>query len=185
MPFNRKLTVENLEEMRQMLERGCGYTQCAEYFNNIVSKQRIKQYAQKWGIDAQRIKQEKLEAVKQKEMTAKWGNKWNDYEWRKSDIYKAMREKFRNKKANAKSKGIEFTVPFGELEFPEYCPVLGIPIDYFAEGNRSENSPSFDRVDSSKGYVSGNVVVVSWRANRIKNDGTPEEHYKIAQFYSK
>lgn len=179
-----KLTKENLNDLRQMLEKGCGYTQCAEYFNNVVSKQRIKQISQKWGIDSMRIRQKKMAEVKQKEMVKKWGPKWDDYEWRKSDIYKSMREKFRNKKANAKNRGIEFTIPFGELVFPEHCPVLGIPIDYFVEGQATENSPSFDRIDPSKGYVSGNVVIVSWRANRLKNDGTPEEHIKIAQFYS-
>jgi hypothetical protein len=185
MTVRNKLTKENLKDLRQMLEKGCGYTQCAEYFNNVVSKQRIKQIAEKWGIDSMRIRQKKMEEVKQKEMIKKWGPKWDDYEWRKSDIYKAMREKFRSKKANAKSRGIEFTVPFGELEFPQVCPVLGLTINYFAEGERLENSPSFDRIDASKGYVSGNVIIVSWRANRIKNDGTPEEHLKIAQFYSR
>jgi hypothetical protein len=62
--------------------------------------------------------------------------------------------------------------------------LLGIELDYFAERTQ-ENSPSFDRVDSSKGYVKGNVIVCSWRANRIKNDGTAEEHRKIYEFLSK
>lgn len=185
MGYNKKLTAEDLEEMRKMLERGCGYQQCSDFFGNILSRQRIKQYAQRWGIDAKRIQTEKLSELKNKQMSEKWGTKWKDQEWRKSDIYKSMREKFRNKKANAKNKGIEFTVPFGELDFPEHCPVLGIPIDYFVEGSADDSSPSFDRIDSSKGYVSGNVVIVSWRANRLKNNGTPEEHLKIAQFYSR
>jgi hypothetical protein len=33
--------------------------------------------------------------------------------------------------------------------------------------------------------VKGNVEVMSWRANRIKNNGTPEEHRKIANYLEK
>lgn len=36
-------------------------------------------------------------------------------------------------------------------------------------------SPSLDRIDSSKGYVKGNVRVISARANMLKNNATVEE----------
>lgn len=36
-------------------------------------------------------------------------------------------------------------------------------------------SPSLDRLDSSKGYVKGNVRVISKRANQLKNNATVEE----------
>jgi hypothetical protein len=39
---------------------------------------------------------------------------------------------------------------------------------------------SLDRIDSSKGYIKGNVWVISLRANRIKNDSTPQELRLIA-----
>lgn len=67
--------------------------------------------------------------------------------------------------------------------WPEYCPILGIKLDYETNG-RQENSPSFDRLDPTKGYISGNVQIISWRANRIKNDGSAEEHQKIANYLS-
>jgi hypothetical protein len=74
-------------------------------------------------------------------------------------------------------------IEFGDLEFPSHCPVLGLELDYFTEGKgRLENSVSFDRVDPTKGYIKGNVIVMSWRANRIKNDGTAQEHQQIATF---
>lgn len=84
------------------------------------------------------------------------------------------------------SKGLEFDLNWGDLEWPALCPVLGIPIDYYSEsGKRNENSCSFDRLDNTQGYVKGNVRVISWRANRIKNDGTAEEHRKIAAYIDK
>jgi hypothetical protein len=36
-------------------------------------------------------------------------------------------------------------------------------------GNRNA-SPSLDRIDPSQGYIKGNVVVISHKANRLKND---------------
>ena len=35
------------------------------------------------------------------------------------------------------------------------------------------------------GYVKGNVQVISWRANRLKSDGLPEEWTKIAEWCQK
>ena len=35
--------------------------------------------------------------------------------------------------------------------------------------------PSLDRIDGAKGYVKGNVRVISHRANMLKNDATIEE----------
>lgn len=74
---------------------------------------------------------------------------------------------------------------FNSIELPDVCPVLGIPLDYsFGKGSRIESSPSLDQKLPGQGYEIGNVDVISWRANRIKNDGTPEEHQKIADYYS-
>lgn len=72
--------------------------------------------------------------------------------------------------------GIPFDIVPEDVVVPSMCPVLGIPIrcGEGAEG-RTDNSPSLDRIDSTKGYVRGNVQVVCMRANRIKNDATLAE----------
>ena len=93
-----------------------------------------------------------------------------------------------NKKRNSKSKctNLPFDLTWADLEWPTLCPVLGMPIDYLLDGGgRNEMSCSFDRLDSTLGYVKGNVRVISWRANRIKNDGTAEEHRRIAAYIDK
>jgi len=103
---------------------------------------------------------------------------------REEDLHELKRSKWRNKGTNAWKAGIEFTIPFEDVEWPSHCPILGIEIDYESD-RRSENSPSFIRISGSMGYVSGNVTVVSWRANRIKNDGTLEEHQAIVDYMTK
>lgn len=100
---------------------------------------------------------------------------------------KRSHEIFTRKRNSCRPRGIKFTITFAELDFPDVCPVLGLRLSYAkprgSKNRVEENAPTFDRIDPSKGYISGNVLIVSWRANRIKNDGTPDEHAKIAKFY--
>lgn len=77
-------------------------------------------------------------------------------------------------KRRAKKAGIEFSVDWSDFMIPEVCPLLGIPI-YFSSKSFSPNNPSIDRIDSTKGYVRGNVWIISWRANMIKNNASIEE----------
>lgn len=44
----------------------------------------------------------------------------------------------------------------------------------------SDSIPSLDRLDSTRGYVRGNVAVISWRANKLKNSARVEELERIA-----
>jgi hypothetical protein len=68
-------------------------------------------------------------------------------------------------KSRAKEKGREFKIELTDIVIPAVCPVLGVPME----------RPSLDRIDSSKGYVKGNVRVISHRANMLKNNATIEE----------
>jgi len=66
------------------------------------------------------------------------------------------------------------------------CPVLGFEMSMGLDGNGwVGTSPSLDRIIPEKGYVQGNVVVISMRANSIKRDATPGELRKVADFYEK
>jgi hypothetical protein len=81
----------------------------------------------------------------------------------------------------AKAKGLEYNLCKDDLVIPEVCPVLGILLQV-GDGRRQANSPSLDRVDNSKGYIKGNIRVISSRANALKNDGTLEELKAIVKY---
>lgn len=85
-------------------------------------------------------------------------------------------------KARAKSHKIPFNLELSDLTVPSKCPVLGIPLIREYSG-RVSGTPSVDRIDPSKGYVRGNVVVISWRANRLKSNATLQELEALASFY--
>ena len=81
----------------------------------------------------------------------------------------------------AKRRALEKSIPFDLVEsdvvIPEICPVLGIRLSSAKDssGIQSDACPTLDRVVPSLGYVSGNVEVISWRANRIKSDASADE----------
>lgn len=82
-------------------------------------------------------------------------------------------------KSRAKSKGLDFNLVIDDIVIPELCPVLGVPLKVSTTGKADEYSPSLDRFDNNKGYVVGNIAVISYRANRIKVDATIEEVEKV------
>ena len=86
----------------------------------------------------------------------------------------------RHAKKRAKARNLEFNITIDDFNIPKLCPLLGIEL-YLNVGNGRafDNSPSLDRIDSSKGYIPGNVWVISTKANRIKSDATLEELEKI------
>ena len=105
--------------------------------------------------------------------------------YRKNNYEKAA---IRTLKDRAKAKNLPMNIT------PEYlkkfvpdnmiCPVLGIKME-IGEKNQSINSPSIDRIIPEKGYVPGNIIVVSNKANGIKSNATPDEIIKVGKFYKK
>lgn len=62
------------------------------------------------------------------------------------------------------------------------CPVLGIELDL--SGEILHRCASIDRIDNTRGYVQGNVSVVSFRANSIKSDATLQELERLVEYMS-
>lgn len=89
-------------------------------------------------------------------------------------------------KSSAKKRGICFDLEVTdlyELSYPITCPILNIPLK-FNKGKAEDNSYSVDRKDSSLGYTSDNIWIISWKANRLKNDASTTDLQRIAEYYS-
>lgn len=93
---------------------------------------------------------------------------------------KQERQMLASRRYKAKKKGLSFALSIYDVVIPDVCPALGIPLKK-DKGALCPNSPSLDRLDPSKGYVRGNVAVISHRANRIKQDASPDELRLIAK----
>jgi hypothetical protein len=88
-------------------------------------------------------------------------------------------------KKRAKDEGIPYDL---DLEYvmsivTTHCPVFNTELSWQTKsGYRTDSAPSLDKIKPELGYVKGNVAWVSWRANRIKNNGSSEEHRRIADW---
>lgn len=92
---------------------------------------------------------------------------------------------FSLKKSNAKRAGVEFSIPFEEIRWPYTCPLLGIILNY-GLGNKGRSLPesqSFDRKNPEHGYISGNVQIISHKANQIKSTASIDELMQLACNY--
>jgi hypothetical protein len=81
----------------------------------------------------------------------------------------------------AKKRGWDFNIDADYVRsfVVSNCPILGMPLEWSCcrgdDNKLRSNSPSLDRIDSTKGYVRGNVWIISHRANCIKSNATHEE----------
>ena len=98
---------------------------------------------------------------------------------------KDTKQLLNNLKASALKRGIPFELTVADIDdigIPLRCPVFGIPI-YFHRDHPRDDSISFDRVDSSRGYTRDNVIIISNRANKLKSDATLKEMEALVNFY--
>lgn len=105
----------------------------------------------------QLIYQKYKEAIKQRTKQYKHANR--------------ERYMFYNCKKRANKASLEFNLDMSDFVVPEICPVLGIPL-FWSDGKKTDHTPSMDRVDNDKGYIKGNVCIISEKANRMKQNHT-------------
>ena len=84
----------------------------------------------------------------------------------------------------AKYNAWEFTITEDDLDWPTHCPILPwIELHFPGRYRNDPAGASLDRIDHQKGYVPGNVRVISLRANLLRKDITPEELRALADFF--
>lgn len=86
-------------------------------------------------------------------------------------------------KRRAKAKGLPFDITPADLVMPTHCPIFGIRFEV-GRGRQVDASATLDRIVPSKGYVKGNVQVISAKANRMKNDASLEELKALVEYLS-
>jgi hypothetical protein len=126
--------------------------------NKELILQKVKQYRDQPEIKVRRskkIKQDKLQNL-------------TKYLWKHA-------------KRRAKEKQLPFTITTEDIKVTEYCPVLGLKL-IPGEGKVHDASPTLDKIIPSLGYIPGNIIVMSKKANTLKSNGTLEEHKKLVKW---
>jgi hypothetical protein len=145
----------------------------------VKNKEKIQHRAKCWRITnkeslvikKKKYAEEHRESIRDKERKRRSDNK---------EIYLLNSAKYR-----ATFCGLDFNLDISDIVIPDICPCLGIPISRnIGITGPSPNSPTLDRIDNTKGYVKGNVCVISYRANKLKNDATIDEVKLIYEYMS-
>lgn len=165
------------------------------YADPEVRKQKDREYKKRPEVMARNreLYRKRYEADQGGIKTAKRAEhykKWNDPEYRakKQAEYERRwdtdwsRQKITQLRSRAKKLGLEFNIDASDIPLPKFCPVLGIELSVGDSTGRN-STPSVDRIDNTKGYVKGNVVVVSNKVNAVKRDLPLVELQKIVKFY--
>jgi hypothetical protein len=79
-----------------------------------------------------------------------------------------------------KKDGYNFKLQPSDIVIPEYCPILNIKLSTDPKDKDLPNYYTPDRIDSGKGYVTGNVRIISQKANKMKSKSTQEDILKFA-----
>lgn len=83
-------------------------------------------------------------------------------------------------RTRSRQKGTEFTITKEDVIIPDFCPILDIPL---TKGDGYlPNAMSLDRVDNAKGYIPGNVRVISRKANLMKSSLTLDVLEKLIKY---
>lgn len=99
-----------------------------------------------------------------------------------------IRKYFDNARSRAIKNNLEFDITPEYLETiaTDVCPIFNESFEWgsakLGKGKQNLTTPNLDRIIPELGYVQGNVAFISVKANRIKSNGTMEDHYKIADW---
>jgi hypothetical protein len=91
------------------------------------------------------------------------------------------------RKCRAKQNNIPFTVSLDYLISiaTDTCPVFETPLSWTKStgfNTTKDNFPSLDRIKPDLGYIEGNVVWVSYLANKMKQNANPQQLHKFANW---
>ena len=74
-------------------------------------------------------------------------------------------------KSSAKNRNIEHNITIDDIIIPKICPILKTKFNL----KDFKYTYSVDRVDNNKGYIKGNIQIISNLANSMKRNATNEE----------
>jgi hypothetical protein len=167
--YNRRRYWENPEKVREEKRLWMAQKRAK---NPEAGRAAVKKYAETH-------KEEISQRVKDwREKHPGYHNEWHKKNKEKNPVLYLWRS-VRNR---AKKEGIRFELKPEDIIVPTNCPALGIPLRIGQRGGFTSDCASVDRIIGGLGYVPGNIVIISVKANVIKRDATPDELEKVAAY---
>ena len=101
-------------------------------------------------------------------------------------LNKCLRWRWLGARDRSNRHGFDFSLSLEDLENlwieqDGTCALSGIKMTYELQNGRTPTNVSIDRIDQSKGYVTGNVQLVCMACNQIKSDLSEDEMYQFCK----
>jgi len=110
-------------------------------------------------------------------------------EYREQYELNIMKRKLNSAKDRAVKNNLSFNITEQDIKdvwpIDNKCPALDIEFIIGGFDTMNYDSPSLDRIIPNKGYVKGNIQIVSALANNIMSNATPEQVIKVGQYFKK
>jgi hypothetical protein len=102
----------------------------------------------------------------------------------RGSIHWVQRAMVSKSKSRARQKGLEHTITIEYIKsiWPadNMCPVFRT--EFVSSKENMSTCASLDRIDNTKGYIEGNVAVISWKANSLKSNGSLHELEAVVDY---
>lgn len=96
----------------------------------------------------------------------------NSANWKEVNYQKHL---LSSAKYRAKRKGLEFNLELSDIIIPDKCPYLETVLTSEKLKGHRDSHMSVDRIDNSKGYIKGNIEIISYKANVMKHNASKEQ----------
>ena len=161
---------------------GCGW-HLKKYFNK-GAKKKFHRFEGDRGCKIICRKHEQLRKAELKKANPElYVEKWRKYQREKiknTPLEERIYSLYQGKRT---AQGDEVDITYEEWlrdYWTDTCPYFHLKfINYVGKGKAGIDSPSIDRIDSTKPYSKDNIEVVSWRYNHCKMDSTIEERFAM------
>jgi hypothetical protein len=110
--------------------------------------------------------------------------KLNRYATPESSKKAALNKMFLASRTRARKQNLPFNLDLEwfEKNIQERCPILGITFDFVIGRGNIDSLASIDKIIPELGYIKENCQIISFRANRLKCDGTLKEFKYILNY---
>ena len=120
------------------------------------------------------------------------GYGWQNFKWSpilynsktKEDAHIEMMYKSALSRARQDNLPFDIDIEYLKSIKTNRCPIFDMELAWgkIGEGQNPINAPSLDKIKPEYGYIKGNVCIISFLANKIKQDVGYEELYKVADW---